>query len=74
MDIEGAELMALRGARRLLASEHAPRLLFLEVHPHFLPAFGATPADVDALLSTHRYEVMVRHARGDQIHVMAIRR
>lgn len=73
IDVEGAELLVLRGGRGLFTSTRAPRLIFLEVHPHFLPAFGATAADVDSLLSAHGYDVAARQVRGDQVHVIAMR-
>jgi FkbM family methyltransferase len=46
IDVEGAELAALQGARRAIA--HAdPRLqLFVEMHPHLWPAFGISAADL----------------------------
>lgn len=74
IDVEGAELIVLRGARCLLTSPHAPRLIVLEVHPEFLPMFGSTSVDVDALLSSYHYDCVARRARGDQVHVIAIRR
>src|SRR5262245_35726091 len=43
IDVEGAELLTLRGGSGLLGSGRAPRILFVEVHKSFLPAFGATP-------------------------------
>lgn len=53
IDIEGAELLALRGAGRLLR-ERRPSLL-LSVHPQFLPSFGHTVGDVSALLGGQGY-------------------
>jgi FkbM family methyltransferase len=56
MDIEGAELKALRGATRLLAGEQCP-VLFLEVNPRTL-AFGNTrAAEVVDFLRQHGYRV-----------------
>jgi FkbM family methyltransferase len=74
IDAEGAELLVLRGASQLLASNRAPRLIFLEVHPKFLPAFGATAEAVDRLMSQHDYDVAVRRLRGDQVHLLLTRR
>lgn len=46
IDVEGAELAVLTGARRTIASA-GPRLrLFVEMHPHLWPALGITAADV----------------------------
>lgn len=53
LDLEGAELLALRGAGRVLA-EHAPALI-LELEPEHLARQGATVADVEALLSAAGY-------------------
>jgi hypothetical protein len=56
IDIEGAELQALRGASRLLAGDQAP-VLFVEVNPRTL-AFGDTrAADLIELLRSHGYLV-----------------
>ena len=74
IDAEGAEVLVLRGAIQLLASPRAPRLIFLEVHPKFLPSFGATAEAVEALVSQHGYDVAVRRLRGEQIHLLLTRR
>lgn len=52
-DVEGAELLVLAGAVRLL-DELRPDLL-LSVHPAALPRFGQSVADVAAFLTSHRY-------------------
>ncbi len=52
-DVEGAELLVLRGARRLLAL--ARPTLLLSVHPGALPRFGQTTEDVAAFLREHGY-------------------
>ena len=74
IDVEGAELLVLRGGSRLLASQRAPRLIFLEVHSKFLPLFGATAEAVDQLVSQHDYDVAARSLRGDQVHLLLTRR
>lgn len=71
MDIEGAEILALRGARQLLRSPNAPRVLFIEVHPKFLPSFGSTPADVMKLIDDAGYQSLSIGHVHDQIHVVA---
>jgi FkbM family methyltransferase len=53
IDIDGAELLALRGMRRIL-QETKPDLL-LEVHPAYLPSFGSSAADVCNLLLEFDY-------------------
>jgi len=70
IDIEGAEILCLRGAERLLSGRFGirPRILFLEVHPAYLPAFGATAAEVTGLVEALGYQVRWRGERGDQVH------
>jgi FkbM family methyltransferase len=67
-DIEGAELLFLRGATRVLR-ECRP-LLFLSVHPALLPAFGHTVEDVRSTLSAAGYGWEVIDQEGE-IHVRA---
>lgn len=54
MDVEGAELLALKGSQRLLA-EVRP-ILYLEVSPH-------NAAAVSDLLKSHNYDIL--HLNGD---------
>jgi hypothetical protein len=54
-DVEGAELLVLQGAERLL-SEYSPTLL-LSVHPPALPSYGHSVADVRQFLESHGYSV-----------------
>lgn len=69
MDIEGAELQALTGARRLLV-EHRP-LVWVSVHPEFLRHhFRQTPADVYGYLESLDYRVT--HLADDhETHIFA---
>ena len=60
IDVEGAELLVLRGGSGLLASKSAPRIIFLEVHPQFLRLFGATAQAIDQLMSQQEFDVAVR--------------
>lgn len=73
IDVEGAELLVLRGGSRLLASTGAPRMIFLEVHPAFLAVFGASSEIVDHEMTQYGYKVAARRVRGDQVHLIAIR-
>lgn len=70
MDIEGAEILALSGAQSLLAGRfrRRPRVIFLELHPLFLPDFGATVQDVQAIMLAHGYKLAQSNVRADQIH------
>lgn len=47
IDIEGAELAALRGARRTIARRGAALALFVELHPGIWPSIGVTRADIE---------------------------
>lgn len=69
LDIEGAEILALRGARELLRSPHRPRALFLEVHPEFLPAFGSSETDVMRIVGDAGYtRVTYQAVRAGECH------
>jgi FkbM family methyltransferase len=71
LDIEGAEILALRGATRLLASSNRPRALFIEVHNTFLPGFGSSAEEVLELLNGHGYTHTEYSAqRDDQLHLI----
>jgi FkbM family methyltransferase len=52
IDVEGAELAVLRGARQTLAQEHGMWIL-LDVHPDF----GVDPAEVAQVLRAHEFEL-----------------
>lgn len=71
IDVEGAEGLCLRGARELLSGRFGarPRLIYLELHPDFLPDFGDTAERVEALLTDLGYEESWRSQREDQTHV-----
>ena len=47
IDVEGAELAALRGARATIAAAGSRLRLFVEMHPHLWPAFGITAGDIE---------------------------
>ena len=57
LDIEGAEILALRGLRRTLKA-HRIRALLIEVHATLLPHFGASVGDVTTLLDAHGYRIL----------------
>jgi FkbM family methyltransferase len=54
IDVEGAELLVLRGAAKLLA-ESCP-MIILAVHPYWLPA-GQSPQQIFELLTRYGYTV-----------------
>jgi FkbM family methyltransferase len=56
MDIEGAEVLALRGAKRLLL-ERRVRTLLLELHPPQITALNGSVAEIDAALRGFGYRL-----------------
>src|SRR5579862_360717 len=54
MDIEGAELLALRGAQETLA--RAAPLLVVSLHPEAMQALSTTPVELVAFLASFGYE------------------
>ncbi len=63
MDIEGAEVFALKGAMGLLRGDFGkrPRVL-LSVHPASIHYYGETCGELAALVKDHRYEVVKIHS------------
>jgi FkbM family methyltransferase len=57
MDVEGAELDALRGARATIASAGDALQLYVEMHPHLWDAFGYSRADLQAELDGQHLRV-----------------
>lgn len=72
MDIEGAEILAIKGAQGLLTNKVRPRLLFLELHPVFLPRFGSSLNEVIELVRSFGYIQIGSQLRGDQMHLIAL--
>lgn len=56
-DVEGAELLVLRGAQQLL-QDYSPQLL-LSVHPPALPGYGHSVAEVRHLLESLGYQIQI---------------
>lgn len=76
MDIEGAEILALRGADGLLRGgrDLAPRALFLEVHDTFLPGFDSSADEVLGMVRSAGYQTVVyEDRRGSQQHLILTR-
>jgi FkbM family methyltransferase len=65
IDIEGAELAALRGARRTIAGRGAALALFVELHPGIWPSLGVTRADIETELSRQALVVEPLEGVGD---------
>ena len=71
LDLEGAELAALRGARPLLATAKLP-LLLLEASDHQLRRLGANRADLLELLVEHGYRFATYDS--DAVHLQFVER
>lgn len=56
-DVEGAELLVLRGAESFL--RRAAPVLLISVHPPVLPAYGHCTTDIEAFLKRLGYEIRV---------------
>jgi|SRR5688572_9085235 len=67
MDIEGAEILAIRGMKELL-SKNPPRLIFLELHPILLTHFSSSSAEVLLLLDQAGYKIRQQSQRHEQVH------
>ena len=57
VDVEGAELDVLRGARQTIAERGAALALFVELHPSLWPSLGVTRADLEAELHRQRLTI-----------------
>jgi len=68
LDIEGAEILALRGMAGLLASAEAPRAIFVELHPDFLRDFGSSISEISELFKYYGYACVYDKERSGQIH------
>jgi FkbM family methyltransferase len=69
LDIEGAELLMLRGAERFVA-KHRP-LIFGEFEAYWLTTFGASFLDVAAWAERMRYRMLKWDARRGRFHPLA---
>ena len=66
IDIEGAELLALRGAERLLSRPKAP-VIVLEMYDALTHAFGYTTLDLWNHLEKHQYQLYEFDKQGQII-------
>ncbi len=67
IDVEGFEESVLRGGRGLLLDERrAPRLMCIEVHPHFWQKchYGTTSVSLLGLLKEYGYKVISLSGKG----------
>lgn len=71
LDIEGAEILALRGGAHLFSGPDRPRALFIEVHDTLLEGFGSSADEVYELLEKYGYtDTVYRARRADQTHLI----
>lgn len=68
IDIEGAEMLAIRGMEKLLRQPTGVRKVFIEIHPEFLPAFGSSAAEVKTAMTDCGFTICYEKKRSDQIH------
>lgn len=73
IDIEGAEILALNGMSKLLASSGAPKAVFMEIHPTFLPYFASFPEQVIDLMLSFGYRLDYRLDCHEQYHCIFIK-
>ncbi|MBI5917716.1 MAG: FkbM family methyltransferase [Bacteroidetes bacterium] len=67
IDIEGAEMMALKGMSVLLSSPQKPRALVLELHPLYLPWFDTDLTEILQFLIEKNYRIGQLASREDQV-------
>lgn len=68
LDIEGAEAFALKGMKNLLTSSSAPRFLFVEFHPDFLPQFNSSMEACKSFIEQCGYHEIQSFRRSHQQH------
>jgi FkbM family methyltransferase len=68
IDVEGAEVRVIRGMSSTLAGPRRPRVLFIEIHPAFINAFGDDQAELSDILHARDYALVEQHTRDDQLH------
>jgi len=67
IDIEGAEMLALKGMGKLLSDTNRPRKLFIEIHPNFLDKFDTDLNSIIKFLLDRDYEISEIIGRQDQL-------
>lgn len=55
IDIEGAEILALRGAEALMRDADVRPVILIAVHPMFLPEFGSDVLELASLIANRGY-------------------
>lgn len=74
VDIEGAEALCLRGCEQLLNGSFgsSPRVLFIEVHPCFLPDYDSTKEEVRRRIHEAGYSIVWSREREEQEHLLCV--
>ncbi len=67
IDIEGAEMMALKGMSELLSGAQKPRVIWVELHPVFLPSFETNLTEIFGFLIGKGYQINKLVPREDQV-------
>ena len=67
IDVEGAELAALRGARETIAAAGSALQLFVEMHPHLWPEIGITTDDIRRECDAHGLSVETIDGSRDNV-------
>ena len=65
IDVEGAELAVLRGARTTIRTAGARLALFVELHPDVWPLIGVSRQDIEAELEVQGLRAVPLHAGRD---------
>jgi FkbM family methyltransferase len=69
LDIEGAEILALRGMKSVL-KDHPPRLILIEIHPELLRNFNSSTEEIYSIFAENGYEIVLQVQRDRQIHIV----
>ena len=72
VDVEGAEARVLTGLLDTCRSGTV-RIICCEVHPRLLPLYGSSAEQVESLLASLGFSVLVRHHRGTEYHLLCAR-
>lgn len=67
IDIEGAEFIALKGMKNLLLSREKPRIIFVELHPVFLPSFNTSVPEILEFMGQFEYQITEQVERDKQV-------
>jgi len=68
LDVEGAEILALRGMKNLLTSQKSPRFMFIEFHPDFLLDYDSSSEECRSLVESYGYKEVYSLHRANQTH------